>query len=51
MILWEDFDKNELYILIMLVVSYTAFFSISEKITYIDYHIIFSLGIRELYFV
>jgi hypothetical protein len=32
MILWENFDKNEIYILIMLVVAYTAFFLFPKKL-------------------
>jgi uncharacterized membrane protein YhdT len=32
MILWEDFDKNEIYILILLVVSYTAFFLFPKRL-------------------
>lgn len=32
MTLWESFDKNEIYILIMLVVAYTAFFLFPKKL-------------------
>lgn len=32
MMLWEQFDKNELYILVMLVVAYTAFFILPKKL-------------------
>lgn len=32
MILWEDFGKNEIYILIMLVVSYAAFFLFPKRL-------------------
>lgn len=32
MILWEDFGKNEIYILIMLVIAYSAFFLIPKRL-------------------
>jgi glucan phosphoethanolaminetransferase (alkaline phosphatase superfamily) len=32
MILWEHFDKNEIYILVMLVVAYSAFFFFPKKL-------------------
>jgi hypothetical protein len=32
MILWEQFDKNEVYILIMLVITYAAFFMFPKRL-------------------
>jgi hypothetical protein len=32
MILWEHFDKNEIYILVMIVIAYTAFFLIPKRL-------------------
>jgi hypothetical protein len=32
MILWEHFDKNEIYIIMMLIIAYTALFSLPKKL-------------------
>jgi hypothetical protein len=32
MILWEHFDKNEIYILVLLVIAYTAFFLFPKRL-------------------
>ncbi|MFD1361254.1 hypothetical protein [Lentibacillus salinarum] len=32
MMLWESFDKNEIYVLVMLVISYAAFFMFPKKL-------------------
>ncbi|WP_078382455.1 hypothetical protein [Sutcliffiella halmapala] len=33
MILWENFDKNEIYLLVMLVVAYSAFFLFPKRLS------------------
>lgn len=32
MILWEQFDKNEIYILVLLVITYAAFFLFPKRL-------------------
>jgi glucan phosphoethanolaminetransferase (alkaline phosphatase superfamily) len=32
MILWEQFDKNEIYILVMIVITYMAFFLLPKRL-------------------
>jgi hypothetical protein len=32
MILWEHFDKNEIYIIVMLVIAYSAFFLLPKRL-------------------
>lgn len=32
MILWEQYDKNEVYIIMMLLIAYTAFYAIPKKL-------------------
>lgn len=33
MILWENFDKNEVYILVMLAIAYAAFFLFPKRLS------------------